>query len=140
MFDRLVALNVRAPFFLVQQLLPVMCKGSNVILLSSLATPASSGSFAAYASTKGAVETMVRHLAHDLGPRGIRVNAIAPGIVETDMHNLTKTDASREMAFGMQALKRMAPNDIGSVVPFLASEAAGRVTGNILAVDGGALL
>src|SRR6267378_5350818 len=77
-FDALFAVNVRAPYFLVQQLLPVMCKGSSVVLLSSLAAHASVGTLSAYAATKGAIDTLVKHFAAALGERGIRVNAVAP--------------------------------------------------------------
>src|SRR5262249_7556114 len=67
------------------------------------------------------------------GPRGIRVNAVAPGVVETDMSHFTKTEAGRETALGMQALKRLAqPGDIAPVVAFLASEAARWITGDSL--------
>lgn len=140
-FDRLFAVNVRAPFFLVQQLLPIMCQGSSVTLLSSLAAHAAVGTLPAYAATKGAVDTIVRHFAAALGPRGIRVNAVAPGVVQTDMSNFTKTDAGRDFTLGMQALKRLAePDDIGGVVAFLASDEARWITGDTLHVDGGSKL
>ncbi|MFK4446204.1 3-oxoacyl-[acyl-carrier protein] reductase [Caballeronia udeis] len=140
-FDNLFAVNVRAPYFLVQQLLPVMCKGSSVVLLSSLAAHAAVGTLPAYAATKGAVDTLVKHFASALGERGIRVNAIAPGVVETDMSGFMKTDAGREATLGMQALKRVAqPDDIGSAVAFLASDAARWITGETLRVDGGSKL
>src|SRR5213080_2187337 len=105
-FDKLFAINVRAPFFLVQQLLPIMCKGSSIVFLSSLAARAVVGTEPAYAATKGAIDTLVKHFASMLGARGIRVNAVAPGVVETDMLNFTKTEAGREFVLGMQALKR----------------------------------
>lgn len=140
-FDNLFAVNVRAPYFLVQQLLPVMCKGSSVVLLSSLAARAAVGVLPAYAATKGAVDTLVKHFAFALGERGIRVNAVAPGVVETDMSNFTKTNAGREVTLGMQALKRVAqPDDIGGAVAFLASDAARWITGETLHVDGGSKL
>jgi NAD(P)-dependent dehydrogenase (short-subunit alcohol dehydrogenase family) len=140
-FDDLFAVNVRAPYFLVQQLLPVMCKGSSVVLLSSLAAHAAVGTLSAYAATKGAVDTLVKHFASALGERGIRVNAVAPGVVETDMSNFTKTDAGRAITLGMQALKRLAqPDDIGGAVAFLASDAARWITGETLHVDGGSKL
>ena len=140
-FDNLFAVNVRAPYFLVQQLLPVMCKGSSVVLLSSLAAHAAVGTLPAYAATKGAVDTLVKHFASALGERGIRVNAVAPGVVETDMSGFTKTDAGRAATIGMQALKRVAqPDDIGSAVAFLASDAARWITGETLHVDGGSKL
>ena len=121
-FDSLFAVNVRAPFFLVQQLLPILYEGSCIVLLSSLAARAAVGTLSAYAATKGAVDTLVKHFAYVLGGRGIRVNAVAPGVVQTDMSNFTKTDAGRDYALGMQALKRIAqPDDIGGVVAFLAN-------------------
>jgi NAD(P)-dependent dehydrogenase (short-subunit alcohol dehydrogenase family) len=140
-FDNLFAVNVRAPFFLIQQLLPTLCKGSNIIFTSSLAARASVGTLSAYGATKGAVDTLVKHLAAALGPRGIRVNAVAPGVVETDMSNFAKTEAGREVTLGMQALKRVAqPDDIAPVVVFLASDDARWITGDSIHVDGGSKL
>jgi 3-oxoacyl-[acyl-carrier protein] reductase len=140
-FDALFAVNVRAPYFLVQQLLPVMCKGSSVVLLSSLAAHASVGTLSAYAATKGAIDTLVKHFAAALGERGIRVNAVAPGVVPTDMSSFAKTDAGRELTLGIQALKRMAqPDDIGAAIVFLASDEARWITGDTLRVDGGSKL
>src|SRR3989454_9866504 len=107
-FDKLFAINVRTPFFLVQQLLPILSKGSSIVFLSSLAAHAVVGTSPAYAATKGAIDTLVKHFASLLGERGIRVNAVAPGVVETDMSNFTRTEAGRNVAMGMQALKRVA--------------------------------
>jgi NAD(P)-dependent dehydrogenase (short-subunit alcohol dehydrogenase family) len=140
-FDRLFAVNVRAPFFLVQQLLPILGEGSSVILLSSLAAHAAVGTLAAYAATKGAIDTLVKHFAAELGPRGIRVNAVAPGVVETDMSSFAKTEQGRSFTLGIQALQRMAqPDDIAGAVAFLASDAARWVNGDTLRVDGGSRL
>jgi NAD(P)-dependent dehydrogenase (short-subunit alcohol dehydrogenase family) len=140
-FDKLFAVNVRSPFFLVQQLLPIMSEGSSIVFLSSLAAHAVVGTIPAYAATKGAIDTLVKHFASMLGARGIRVNAVAPGVVQTDMSNFTKTDAGRDFALGMQALKRLAqPDDIGGVVAFLASEHARWITGDTIHVDGGSKL
>src|ERR1700740_2024699 len=94
-FDALFAVNVRAPFFLVQQLLPILHEGSSVVLLSSLAAHASVGTLSAYAATKGAIDTLVKHFAAALGGRGIRVNAVAPGVIDTDISNFTKTAEGR---------------------------------------------
>lgn len=140
-FDDLFAVNVRAPYFLVQQLLPVLGQDSSVVLLSSLAAHSAVGTLSAYAATKGAVDTLVKHFAAALGERGIRVNAVAPGVVATDMSNFTKTDAGRGVTLGMQALKRIAePDDIAGAVAFLASDNARWVTGDTLHVDGGSKL
>jgi 3-oxoacyl-[acyl-carrier protein] reductase len=140
-FDALFAVNVRAPYFLVQQLLPVMCKGSSVILLSSLAAHAAVGNLSAYSATKGAIDTLVKHFASALGERGIRVNAVAPGVVPTEMSDFAKTDAGRDFTLGMQALKRLAtPEEIAAAIAFLASDQAQWITGDTLRVDGGSKL
>ena len=140
-FDALFAVNVRAPYFLVQQLLPVMGKGSSVILLSSLAAHAVVGNLSAYAATKGAIDTLVKHFASALGEQGIRVNAVAPGVVPTEMSNFTKTEAGRGVTLGMQALKRLAsPEEIAAAISFLASDQAQWITGDTLRVDGGSKL
>jgi len=140
-FDNLFAVNVRAPYFLVQQLLPILGNGSSVVLLSSLAAHASVGNLSAYAATKGAIDTLVKHFAFALGERRIRVNAVAPGVVETDMSNFIKTDGGRDFTLGMQALKRVAqPNDIAGAVAFLASDDARWITGDTIRVDGGSKL
>jgi NAD(P)-dependent dehydrogenase (short-subunit alcohol dehydrogenase family) len=140
-FDKLFAVNVRGPFFLVQQLLPILSKGSSVVFVSSLGAHAVVGTIPAYAATKGAIDTMVKHFASLLGARGIRVNAVAPGVVETDMSSFTKTDAGRDYALSLQAFKRLAqPDDIGGVFAFLASEDARWITGDTIRVDGGSKL
>jgi len=140
-FDNLFAVNVRAPYFLVQQLLPAMCKGSSIVLVSSLAAHSAMGTLSAYAATKGAIDTLVKHFAATLGERGIRVNAVAPGVVPTDMSSFAKSDEGRNFTLGIQALKRMAdPSDIGAAIEFLASDQARWITGETLRVDGGSKL
>lgn len=140
-FDALFAVNVRAPYFLVQQLLPILKEGSSVVFTSSLAAHAAVGNLSAYAATKGAIDTLVKHFALILGAKGVRVNAVAPGVVETDMSNFARTDAGRDFTLGMQALKRVAqPDDIASAIAFLASDAARWVSGDTLRVDGGSKL
>lgn len=147
-FDSLVATNLRGPFFLVQQLLPILGEGSSIVVISSLGARTVVGkpgienpSILAYASTKGALETLVKNWAAILGPSGIRVNAVAPGVIDTDMSNFTKTEAGREVALGMQALKRLGkPEDVADVVAFVASDAARWITGASIPVDGGSKL
>jgi 3-oxoacyl-[acyl-carrier protein] reductase len=141
-FDALFAVNVRAPFFLVQRLLPILGVGSSVVLVSSLAAHAVVGTLSAYAATKGAIDTLVRHFATALGERGVRVNAVAPGVVDTEMSRFTKTDAGRDYTLGLQSLKArvVEPRDIADVVAFLASDDARWITGDIIRVDGGSKL
>jgi 3-oxoacyl-[acyl-carrier protein] reductase len=143
-FDSLFATNVRGPFFPV----PVLGEGSSVIVISSFGARMVMGeaslespSILAYASTKGALETLVKNWAAILGPRGIRVNAVAPGVIDTGMSSFTKTEAGREMTLGMQALKRLGKaEDIADVVAFVASDAARWITGASIPVDGGSKL
>jgi 3-oxoacyl-[acyl-carrier protein] reductase len=147
-FDNLFATNVRGPFFLVQQLLPVLGDGSSIVAISSAVARTVVGkpgldnaSILAYASTKGALETLVKNWAAILGPSGIRVNAVAPGVIDTDMSNFTKTEAGRETALVMQALKRLGkPEDVADVVAFMASDGARWITGASIPVDGGSKL
>jgi NAD(P)-dependent dehydrogenase (short-subunit alcohol dehydrogenase family) len=137
-FDRMFAVNVRAPFFLVQQLLPLFGEGSSIVLLSSLAARASVGVLPAYAATKGAIDTLVKHFAALLGPRGIRVNAVAPGVIDTDMSSFVRSDEGRDYTLGIQALQRIGhPDDIAAVIAFLASDAARWVTGDTIQAGGG---
>jgi 3-oxoacyl-[acyl-carrier protein] reductase len=147
-FDNLFATNVRGPFFLVQQLLSILGDGSSIVAISSAVVRTVVGkpgvenpSILAYASTKGALETLVKNWAAILGPSGIRVNAVAPGIIDTDLSNFTKTEAGRETALGIQALKRIGkPEDVADVVVFVASDAARWITGASIPVDGGSKL
>ena len=147
-FDKLFATNVRGPFFLVQQLLPALGEGSSITVISSVVARTVAGkpdldnpSILAYASTKGALETLVKNWAAVLGPRGIRVNAVSPGVIDTEMSNFTKTEAGREVALGMQASKRLGkPEDVADVVAFVVSDAARWITGASIPVDGGSKL
>jgi NAD(P)-dependent dehydrogenase (short-subunit alcohol dehydrogenase family) len=86
----------------VQQLLPLLGDGSSVVLMSSLAARASVGVLPACAAPKGAIDTLVKHFAALLGPRGIRVNAVAPGVIDTDMSGFVRSDEGRDYT----ALKR----------------------------------
>jgi len=138
-FDRHFAINVRAPYFLTQQLLPLLSEGSSVIFLSSVVARSAFDHTSAYSATKGAVEVLTRNFAKELGPRGIRVNAIAPGAIDTDMaQDFLGTDEAKEYVKSIQAVKRIGqPDDIADAVLFLASDQSRWVDGRSIEVSGG---
>ena len=122
-FDQVFAVNVRSPYLLVQKLLPMLRSSANIIFVSSLAVRATTGApMSAYAASKGAIETLVRHLASELGPIGIRVNAVAPGVIATDLTGHLAAESMQKAALAMQALQRIGkPEDVADVIAFLAS-------------------
>jgi len=138
-FDRLFSVNVKGPFFMVQQALPLLRDNGRIINLSSIVTRLATPRVAAYSMTKGAINTMTLLLAAQLGPRGITVNAVAPGATDTDMNaNWLSIPGERESVAGVTALGRVgAPLDIARVVNFLASPDSGWVTGQCIEVSGG---
>jgi len=137
-FDRSFAINVRAPFFVVQRSLPLLRDGGRIVNISSAVTRIASP-FVHYAMGKGAIEVLGRTLAQQLGPRRITVNNVAPGVVDTDMG--AWVDSSPELRAGVIstiALGRIAePADIADVVAFLASDAGRWITGQSFEASGG---
>jgi 3-oxoacyl-[acyl-carrier protein] reductase len=141
-FDRLVAVNFTGIFNCVQAVVPAMQKGASIINLSSVSHEKGGGIFGNvwYGATKAGVVAMTRGLARELGPRGIRVNAIAPSVVGTDMVDALLTADVRERILARIPLGRIAePDDVARLALFLASEAASFITGETVAVDGGFL-
>ena len=138
-FDRLFAVNVRAPFLLTQALEPHISDNGRIIVLSSVVGRTAFPGVTPYAMTKGAVNVFVLNLAQQLGSRGITVNAVSPGPIDTDMSAgwLRSGDGAAE-AISMQALKRLGqPGDVAEVVAFIASPAAGWITGQDIDASGG---
>jgi NAD(P)-dependent dehydrogenase (short-subunit alcohol dehydrogenase family) len=141
-FDRMVAINFRAPFFLVQQLSPLFGDGSSIVLTSSLVARTTLGVMPVYAATKAAVESLVRHFAVLLGDRGIRVNAVAPGVIATEATaNYVAEEGGSSFVLSGQALKRIGqPDDVADVIAFLAGDSARWITGGTIQVGGGSKL
>jgi NAD(P)-dependent dehydrogenase (short-subunit alcohol dehydrogenase family) len=140
--DRLLAVNVRAPYQIVSGLVDDLSSDARVLFTSSIVAKTFFPTATAYALTKGAIDTLTRHLAAELGERGIRVNAIAPGAIDTDMAvGFIGTDEGKEQAKSIQALKRIGqPEDIARVAGFLAGPDSGWVTGQVINTSGGARL
>ena len=141
-FDRLVAVNLTGVFNCVQAAIPVMGKGASIINIASVSHEKGGGIFGNvwYGATKAAVVAITKGLAREFGPRGIRVNAIAPAVVGTDMVDKLLTPGVRERILARIPLGRIAdPDDVARLALFLASEASSFITGETIAVDGGFL-
>jgi len=141
-FDRLYAINLRSPFFILQGLSPALVEGASVVFLSSLTARRVVGNVAAYGSMKLALESLVRRAAAEFGPRWIRVNGVAPATTASEtVKGFTDTEEGFADTVAMQALKRIAqPEDIADVIAFLASDKARWVNGAVIPVDGGSML
>jgi NAD(P)-dependent dehydrogenase (short-subunit alcohol dehydrogenase family) len=135
-FEALFASNVRAPFFLVSALAPTMAErgGGSIINISSMAGRIGLARAAAYAGTKGAIEAMTRSWAAEFSPRGVRVNAVAPGPVYTEGAARERTEA---LGLTTPLHRAASAEEIAEVVAFLASNRASYITGAVIAVDGG---
>lgn len=140
-FDHLHAVNVRAPYFLIQKSLPLMNDGGRIINISSVATRIANPVQTSFAMTKGALETMSRTLAQELGPRGITVNVVAPGATKTADNKQIFTPELEAAIVGLTAMGRLGgAADVADVVAFLASDDARWVTGQVLDASGGLFL
>lgn len=133
-------LNVRAFFELVRRLQPLLDPGASVIGISSEGAARAVPQYTLVGSSKGALEAMVRHLAVELAPRGIRVNALAPGTLQTDVWKVLPDSERRlEEAARRSPLGRLVTlEEVARVAQFLSSEAASGVVGQTVVVDGGA--
>ncbi|GAA2470810.1 SDR family oxidoreductase [Streptomyces mauvecolor] len=143
LFDRLFAVNVRAPFFLAQRLLPALRDGGRIITIGSAVTRIALGDELAYTMTKGAMEAYTRTLANEAGARRITVNLVAPGPTETDRTRafFRSSPQMEAMMLQGQALPWIGqPADIADPVAFLASEDARWITGHVLDASGGTYL
>ncbi|WP_371525407.1 SDR family oxidoreductase [Streptomyces sp. NBC_01283] len=141
-FDRLFAVNVRAPYFIIRRALPVLRDGGRIITMSSVAARSAFPTQTSFAMTKGAIETMSMTLADELGPRGITVNAVAPGATRTATNEAAfAAPGLAEFITAGTALGRLGgPDDIADVVAFLASDEARWITGQVIDASGGLFL
>ncbi len=142
-FDDLVNIHFKGVFFLAQKLLPLMRDGGRIVNISTGLARFALPGYAAYASMKGAVEVLTRYMAKELGARGIAVNAIAPGAIETDFGDGAVRDNAQLNGFiaSQTALGRVGrPDDIGGVVASLLSPANGWINAQRIEASGGQML
>jgi NAD(P)-dependent dehydrogenase (short-subunit alcohol dehydrogenase family) len=141
LIDTMYAVNVRAPILLIAALLPSMIERQrgSIVNLSSVSGVVGTPNRAAYAATKGAIDAATRSLAMELGPQGIRVNSVAPGVVDTALWAKNKAiPGVVERIEAQTPLRRWSqPEDIADVIVFLASDAARFITGETISADGG---
>jgi NAD(P)-dependent dehydrogenase (short-subunit alcohol dehydrogenase family) len=138
--DQQYRVNFKGMFFLTQKLLPLIRNGGQIVNISSGVTPFVNPDSIAYATLKGAVEVFTRYLAHDLGPRNINVNTVAPGAIQTDFSGGVVRDSPvvNKVVAGMTALGRPGlPDDIGQMIASLLSEANHWVNAQRIEVSGG---
>ena len=142
-FDEVFAVNVRAPFFIVQEGLKRLRDGGRIINISSGLSRIAMPEIMAYGATKGALDNFTLNLAKQLGTRGITVNSVAPGIIDTDVNAswLRGNPEAEAEAAALSALGRIGqPEDVAGVVAFLASDDARWVTGRVVDATGGSAL
>jgi NAD(P)-dependent dehydrogenase (short-subunit alcohol dehydrogenase family) len=142
-FDELVNIHFKGPFFLTQALLPLLEDGGRILNVSSGLARFAMPGYAAYAAMKGAIEVLTRYQAKELGPRGISVNAIAPGAIETDFGGgRVRDDAGlNQFVASITAMGRVGkPEDIGPVMAALLSEETRWITGQRVEASGGMFL
>ncbi|MDF2646514.1 MAG: short-chain dehydrogenase/reductase sdr [Paenibacillus sp.] len=141
-FDEVMGIHVKAPLFLIQQALPRLRNEGRIINISSAVTRLAFPNFLGYSISKGALNTLTFVLAQHLGNRSITVNAILPGIIDTDMNAATLQDPNgQKFATGLSPFNRWGqPEDVADVAAFLASSDSRWITGQLIHASGGSHL
>ncbi|UII80678.1 SDR family NAD(P)-dependent oxidoreductase [Flagellimonas sp. CMM7] len=138
-YDLVMNVNFKSTVFVMQEFEPLMSKGASIINLSSQAArDGGGGGSSLYASSKGAVSTFTRAMAKELGPKGIRVNALCPGLIATKFHDdFTKNEVRTKVAGSTPLRREGNADEIADLVAYLASDEASFVTGNNIDINGG---
>ena len=138
-WDRVIDLDLNAPFRLAQQALRLMMKQSwgRIINIGSIASRIGLGGQANYTAAKSGLEGLTRALAQEYGKRGITVNTVSPGFVETDLTGDASLELRTSLIASAAVPRTLTPEAVASVVAFLATDAAWAITGQTINVDGG---
>jgi 3-oxoacyl-[acyl-carrier protein] reductase len=138
-FDKVMNLNLKSAYLMTRAVAPLMPEGSAIINFSSQAGRDGGGPGAAiYATSKGALMTFTRSMAKELGPKGVRVNSLCPGMIATSFHDIFTKPEVRTAVAGNTPLRRQGrPEEVAETVLFLASDDAAFVTGANLDINGG---
>ena len=139
-FDEFMNVHYKGVYFLTQKLLPIINEGGGIVNISSGTTRFANPGYSVYASMKGAIETLTKYFAKELGAKGIRANVVAPGPIETDFNSamIRNNPQFKTMLSSLSPLGRVGnADDIGSVVAFLCTEDAKWINGQRIEVSGG---
>lgn len=138
-FNLVMDVNFKSTVFVMQTFEPLMGKGSSIINLSSQAArDGGGGGSSLYASSKGAVTTFTRSMSKELGPKGIRVNAVCPGLIGTKFHDdFTKDEVRTKVAAGTPLRREGKAEEVADLVAYLASDESSFLTGNNIDINGG---
>ncbi len=138
-FDQVMELNLKSAFLVTKAALPKLAKGSAIVNVASLAGRDGGGPGASiYATSKGALMTLTRSWAKEMGPQGIRVNAVCPGLIGTSFHDIFSKPEGRAAVAGNTPLRREGhPDDVADLIAYLASDEASFLTGTCVDINGG---
>jgi NAD(P)-dependent dehydrogenase (short-subunit alcohol dehydrogenase family) len=145
-YDEMFSVNVRGAYFTIQKLLPLLKQGSSIVLTTSVAGDLGMAATSVYSATKAALSSLARTLSNELAPKGIRVNEVSPGPIETPIYDklgmpADQTEGMKQMMAGLVPLRRMgSPEEVARAALFLASDDSSYLLGAKVRIDGGLML